>query len=144
MSSFPSAQLPSVCAACKQPGALQVGQLISDGRLTWFERFSCACGHGFEADGAGLPTPAARAALLAQSGTAELWLDSEEGRAVLTKLLTRLAGVEEGEATSRLARLPALAWSGTHAEVAFMQAALEKNGVEARVVHRVASSEGSP
>ncbi|MCC6333028.1 MAG: hypothetical protein IT380_03450 [Myxococcales bacterium] len=141
MSSFPSARLPSSCAACRQPGALQVGQTISQGRLTWFERFACACGHGFEADGVGLPTPAARAALLAQSGTAELWLDAEAGRPVLVKLLTLLAGLVEAEASGRLVTLPALAWSGTHAEVAFLQAALEQNGVAARVVHRVAIAE---
>jgi hypothetical protein len=123
---------------------LQVGQVISEGRLQWFERFSCACGHGFEANGAGLPTPAARAALLAQAGVAELWLDSEVGRLAMTKLLTRLAGLDEAEASNRLAALPALAWSGTHAEVAFMQAALERNGVKVRVVHHVASPEVAP
>jgi hypothetical protein len=141
VATFPTAQLPSTCAACQARGALEVGQAISDGRLTWFERFSCACGHGFEADGVGQPTPAARNALLSQSGTAELWLDDEAGRGVATKLLVRLAGVTDAQAALTLATLPALAWTGTHAEVAFMLAALEKNGVKARVVHRVASRE---
>lgn len=139
---FPTARLPSVCAACKASGALEVGQSIHGGKLTWFERFACACGHGFEAGGAGLPTPAARAALLAQSGTAELWLDDAAGRGAMTKLLTLLAGVSADDAQARLAALPALAYEGTHAEVAFFLAALEKNGLAGRVVHRVAPAVG--
>lgn len=139
---FPTARLPSVCAACKQAGALEVGQSIDGGRLTWFERFACACGHGFEAGGAGLPTPAARTALLAQSGTAELWLDDAAARGAMTKLLTLLTGLSADDAQARLAALPARAYEGTHAEVAFMLAALEKNGLTARVVHRVAPHAG--
>lgn len=138
MSSFPTARLPSTCAACRAQGQLEVGQRIADGRLSWFERFACVCGHGFEAGGVGLPTPAARAALLAQSGTAELWLDDAAGRVTMTKLLTRLTGVSQAEADARLAAVPVQAFEGTHAEVAFLLAALEKNGVAARVVHRVA------
>ncbi|MEW6430937.1 MAG: hypothetical protein AB1730_05455 [Myxococcota bacterium] len=139
---FPTARLPSVCAACKQPGALEVGQSIDGGRLSWFERFACACGHGFEAGGAGLPTPAARDALLAQSGTAELWLDDAAARGAMTKLLTVLAGLSADDAQARLATLPARAYEGTHAEVAFFLSALEKNGLTARVVHRVAPAAG--
>lgn len=139
---FPTARLPSVCAACKQPGALEVGQSIDGGRLSWFERFVCACGHGFEAGGAGLPTPAARSALLAQSGTAELWLDDAGARGAMTKLLTVLAGLSADEAQARLGTLPALAYEGTHAEAAFFLAALEKNGLTARVVHRFAPVAG--
>lgn len=142
MPSFPSAKLPSTCAACRAPGSLEVGQAITDGRLTWFERFACACGHGFEASGAGTPTPAARSALLAQSGTAELWLDDPAWRGVMARLLTRVGELGAAEAEARLAALPALAFSGTHAEVAFLLAALEKNGGTARVVHRVGPGAG--
>jgi hypothetical protein len=139
---FPTARLPSVCAACTQAGALEVGQSIDGGKLTWFERFTCACGHGFEAGGVGLPTPAVRAALLAQAGTAELWLDDAAALGVMTTLLMRLAGLSAGDAQARLATLPACVYEGTHAEVAFFLAALEKNGLTARVVHRMAPHGG--
>jgi hypothetical protein len=139
---FPTAKLPSRCAACQRPGALEVGQRIDGGRLGWVERFACGCGHGFEASGAGLPTPAARAALLAQSGGAELWLDDAAGRPFVAKLLTALAGLSEADAHARLATLPARAYDGTHAEVAFLLSAMEQKGIAGRVVHRVAQPPG--
>lgn len=130
---FPAARLPSTCAACHAAAALLVEQAIEGGRLVWRERFACDCGHGFEASGVGLPTPGARAALLAQSGQATLWVDGPLARELTTRVLVKLLGVSQAEADARLATLPARAYEGTRAEVAFIAAALEPRGVGVRI-----------
>lgn len=132
-----AARVPSMCATCRNPGALEVGQEVRDGRLAWFERFSCACGHAFEAGGAGLPAPGLRSAILAQAGHAEVWLDDAAGRAAVTKVLTKLLGLPEAEVAARLARLPAVAYDGTHTEAAFIALALERGGVKVRVLNHL-------
>lgn len=132
-----SARVPSVCATCRNPGALEVGQEVREGRLHWFERFSCGCGHGFEAGGVGLPAPGVRNSILAQSGHAEVWLDDADGRAPVVKVLVKLLGLNEGEAQQRVAKLPAVAYDGTHTEAAFIETALQRGGVKVRVLNHL-------
>jgi hypothetical protein len=111
-----------------------VWQFVADGQLKWGERFACACGHGFEAKDAGLPTPAARAAILLESGTRQVWLDQPEGRAGAVKVLEVLCGLPRAEAEAHVQALPCLVYEGTPAEVDFVARGLERVGVSPREV----------
>jgi hypothetical protein len=132
-----TARVPTICATCQAPGALDVRQEIRGGQLRWTESFTCACGHGFETGNVGLPTPGARNAILGQSGRAEVWIDEAAAVPKVLVLLVKGLGVEEAAARARFARLPAVAYEGTHAEAAFISAALERGGVVARVVNHL-------
>jgi len=129
-----SARVPSVCATCQKEHFLEVGQEISGGQLKWFERFACTCGHGFETGGAGLPAPGIRKSIIQQSGRAEVWIDEPKHVPNVLALLIKGLGVPEAEAMKRMAKLPAVAFEGTHVEAAFINLALEKGGVIGRVV----------
>ncbi len=113
------ARIPTKCAACKGEGHLQVRQEIKDHQLKWTETFSCKCGHGFEAAGAGLPSPGVRRSLLAQDGEAEVWLDEAKAKPAAAKVLQMLMGLTEAEAKDRLKAIPAKLYVGTRAEAAF-------------------------
>lgn len=131
------ASVPSVCAACRAPHPLEVGEEVRGGQLRWFERFACPCGHGFEAGAVGLPSPAVRNALLAQAGRAQVWVDEPAAAAKAEALLVKGLAVPAEEAARRLATLPAVAWEGTPPEAAFLAAALARAGVAARVVNHL-------
>jgi hypothetical protein len=113
---------------------LEVRQTLQDGQLRWVEQFSCACGHAFEAAGAGLPAKVMREALLKQVGRAEVWLDEVKARPVVSKVLVGLLGLKEPQVVKLLAKLPAVIFEGTHAEGQFIALALERLGVKARLV----------
>lgn len=132
-----SARVPTLCATCQHPGALEVRQEIRDGQLRWVESFACACGHGFETADVGLPSKGVRAALLAQSGRAEVWIDQRADVPKVVVLLVKGLGQPEEAATARFAKLPAVAFEGTHTEAAFISAALARGGVTARVVNHL-------
>lgn len=128
-----SATLPSICAACRVEGALKVEQAIQDGTLTWSETFACSCGHGFEVKNAGLPTPAARAALMAAHGTFRVTVIAvpRGGKALAT--LSQVLDTPEAEVAQALARLPAVVWEGTRPEADYMSEALGKSGAAIEV-----------
>lgn len=128
-----TASLPTICAACRAPGALHVEQALDQGSLTWAESFACACGHGFEAKNAGLPTPAARKALMLAHGTFRVFVDALPKGGKALAVLAKVLDVPEAEVARALARLPALVWEGTRAETQFMQKALDKSGATVRV-----------
>jgi hypothetical protein len=127
-------RIPSQCATCRQTGTLEVTQALREGQVTWAERFSCECGHGFEASGTGLPSPVLREALLRQAGHTEVWLDDAAARPVVARLLRRVLSMSSGEARRRLATLPAVAFEGTPTEARFVALALERLQVTVRVV----------
>jgi hypothetical protein len=131
-----TARVPSRCATCRELGSLEVSQVIRGGKLRWVEEFSCACGHAFEAGGAGLPTKVVREALLEQVGHAELWLDDPKARPVVTKVLVRVLGVKARLVAKLLAKVPAVAFDGTHGEAQFLALALERQGLQLRLVLR--------
>lgn len=128
-----TASLPTICAACRSPGALQLEQTFDKGVLSWAESFTCACGHGFEAKNAGLPMPAARQALMLAHGKFRVFVDAIPKGARSLAVLAKVLDASEAEVASALARLPALVWEGTRAETSFMQKALEKSGATVRV-----------
>ncbi|MBL8918299.1 MAG: hypothetical protein JNJ54_05525 [Myxococcaceae bacterium] len=128
-----TASLPTICAACRSPGSLQLEQSLEQGVLRWAESFTCTCGHGFEAKNAGLPMPAARQALMVAHGKLRVFVDAmpKGGRAL--SVLAKVLDAPEAEVASALGRLPALVWEGTRAEASFMRQALEKSGATVRV-----------
>lgn len=130
-------RVPTICATCQAPGALEVRQELRDGQLRWTESFACGCGHGFETGSVGLPAPGARKAILSQSGRAEVWVDERAAVPKVVVLLVKGLGVDEAAAKARFKTLPAVAYEGTHAEAAFVTAALERGGVVARVVNHL-------
>jgi len=132
-----NAKVASQCATCRKGSFLEVGQAIVGGQLKWFERFSCACGHGFETGGVGLPSPGIRKSILAQSGRAEVWVDDAQAVPRVLVLLVKGMGMPEAEATRRLATLPAVAFEGTHVEAEFITMALQQGRVVARVVNHL-------
>jgi hypothetical protein len=134
-----TARIPSQCATCRKSGFLEVGQEVAQGQLKWSERFNCACGHGFETGGVGLPAPGVRKSIIAQSGKAEVWVDDPKKVPQVLALLVKGLGVPEAEALKRMAKLPAVAFEGSHVEAAFICLALEKGGVVGRVVNHLPS-----
>lgn len=132
-----AARIPSVCATCQKSHFLEVGQEIADGQLKWFERFACSCGHGFETGGVGLPGAGMRRSIIAQSGRAEVWVDDPKKLAQVLTLLVKGLGVPDAEARERLAKLPAVAFEGTHVEATFISLALEQGGVVGRIVNHL-------
>lgn len=132
-----TARVPTLCATCQTPGALEVRQEIRDGQLRWAESFSCACGHGFETSDVGLPSKAVRGALLAQAGRAEVWIDQRADVPKVVLLLVKGLGQPEAAAKARFSTLPAVAYEGTHTEAAFISAALARGGVTARVINHL-------
>lgn len=114
-----------------------VGEEIADGQLRWFERFDCKCGHGFETGGAGLPSDGLRKSIINQSGAAEVWLDDKAAIPKVSVLLVRGFGLTEAAAKDRLAKLPAVAFEGSHAEAEFVAEALKQGGVVVRVVNHL-------
>jgi hypothetical protein len=128
-----TASLPSTCAACRRPGPLVVRQTIVKGSLFWLESFSCICGHAFEAKNVGLPTPAARSALMSAAGQVQVFVDalSTDGKTV--KVLAALLSAPAAEVRRALASLPALIWEGTTVEAAFMKKALTTSGAQVRL-----------
>ena len=127
------AHLPSLCAACKKTSALVVKQSIRDGQIRWAESFACECGHGFESSGTGLPTPAARRALLA-AGAGTLWVDAVTAPAKVIKVLAAVLEQPEASVKALLATLPAQGYSGTRVEAEFIGEALREAGATVRVV----------
>lgn len=123
---MPTAELPTVCAACKKAGVIEVSQSISGSHLRWSEHFSCPCGHGFAAGEVGLPPEGVRKALLAVTGTQALWLDDAAGREGATKVLVALLSRSLEEAQALLVTLPARLYEGTPVEVDFLVQGLEK------------------
>lgn len=134
-----TARIPSQCATCRKSGFLEVGQEIAQGQLKWFERFACECGHGFETGGVGLPAAGMRKSIIAQSGKAEVWVDDPKKVPQVLVLLVKGLGVPEAEALKRLAKLPAVAFEGSHVEATFICLALEQGGVVGRVVNHLPS-----
>lgn len=132
-----AARIPSVCATCQKAHFLEVGQEIAEGQLKWFERFACKCGHGFQTGGVGLPATGLRRSIIAQSGRAEVWVDDPKKVPQVMALLVKGLGVPEDEARKRLARLPAVAFEGTHVEAAFIALALGQGGVVGRIVNHL-------
>lgn len=128
-----TASLPTVCAACRSPGALHLEQSLDKGVLSWAESFACTCGHGFEAKNAGLPMPAARQALMLAHGKFRVFVDALPKGARALSVLAKVLDAPEAEVASALSRLPALVWEGTRAETSFMRQALEKSGATVRV-----------
>ena len=132
-----SARVPSVCATCQKHHFLEVSQEIAQGQLKWIERFACDCGHGFETGGVGLPGAGMRRSIIAQSGRAEVWVDDPKKIPQVLALLVKGLGVPEDDARKRLAKLPAVAFEGTHVEAAFISLALEQGGVVGRIVNHL-------
>lgn len=132
-----TARVPTICATCQAKRFLEVGQVLADQQLKWFERFACDCGHGFETGGLGLPAPGLRSAILKQSGHGEGWLDDRKAVPKVVMLLVEAFGLTEAAAKARLATLPAVAFNGTHAEVEFIAGMLRENGVVLRVVNHL-------
>ncbi|MGV3621707.1 MAG: hypothetical protein ACO1OB_12860 [Archangium sp.] len=131
------ARIPTICATCQAKDFLEVGEEIVDGAIRWFERFNCKCGHGFETGGAGLPSPGLRNSIIKQSGMAEVWIDEKAAIPAVVVLLVRGFGLTETAAKARLAKLPAVAFDGSHVEAEFVAAALKQGGVVARVVNHL-------
>lgn len=132
-----TARIPSVCATCQKSSFLEIGQEIAEGQLKWFERFACGCGHGFQTGGIGLPAPGLRKSIIAQSGRAEVWVDDPTKVPQVLTLLVKGLGMPEAAAKKRMAKLPAVAFEGTHVEASFITLALEKGGVTGRVVNHL-------
>jgi hypothetical protein len=132
-----TAKIPSVCATCQKSSFLEIGQEIAEGQLKWFERFACKCGHGFQTGGIGLPAPGMRKSIIAQSGRAEVWVDDPKKVPQVLTLLVKGLGMPEAEAKKRMAKLPAVAFEGTHVEASFISLALEKGGVTGRIVNHL-------
>ena len=59
-------------------------------------------------------------------------------------LLVKGLGVPEADVRKRLAKLPAVAFEGTHVEATFISLALEKGGVIGRVVNHLPQQPGPP
>ncbi len=131
------ARVPGRCPFCSSSADLEVGEELLDGRLRWFERQSCGCGHGFEDRGEGVAALVVRRALLAQTGRAEVWVDEPKAVPSVLAVLKAGFGLNEAEAKQKLARLPAVAFEGTHVEAAYVRALLESGGVTARVVNHL-------
>jgi hypothetical protein len=132
-----TARIPSTCATCQKSSFLEVGQEIAQGQLKWFERFDCACGHGFETGGVGLPAQGMRKSIITQSGRAEVWIDDAKKVPLVLALLVKGMGMPEADAKKRLATLPAIAFEGTHVEASFIVLALQQGGVTGRVVNHL-------
>jgi hypothetical protein len=132
-----TARIPSTCATCLKPGFLEIGQEIASGQLKWFERFACTCGHAFETGGVGLPGAGLRKAIIAQSGRAEVWVDDQKKVPLVLALLVKGMGLPEAEAKKRLAKLPAVAFEGSHVEASFIVLALQQGGVTGRVINHL-------
>lgn len=130
-----TARIHSTCATCQTASFLEVGQEIAQGQLKWFERFACACGHGFETGGVGLPAPGVRKSIITQSGRAEVWIDDAKKVPLVLALLVKGLGMPEDDAKKRLSKLPAVAFDGTHVEATFISLALKQGGVDGRVVN---------
>lgn len=128
-----SASLPSVCAACRAQRALQVVQSIENGTLTWAESFACSCGHGFEVKNPGLPTPAARAALMKAHGTFRVTVIALPRGGKALSVLAQVLDAPEAEVAQALSRLPAVVWEGTRPEADYMSEALGKSGASIEV-----------
>lgn len=128
-----TAELPTICAACRSSGAITVSQALVDKQLTWAESFTCECGHGFEAKNRGLPTPAARNALMAAHGRHSLVIDAIPQGSRAWKVLAKLLDAPEDEVARRLGALPATLWEGTPAEADFMRRALSRTDAELHV-----------
>ena len=75
--------------------------------------------------------------LFSQSGRAEVWVDDPKKVPQVLALLVKGLGVPEDEARKRLAKLPAVAFEGTHVEAAFIALALEQGGVVGRIVNHL-------
>ena len=103
-------------------------QALTRARLTWTERFACACGHGFEAKNVGLPTPGVREALMAQTGRVRVVLAAVPASGKAWPVLAKVLDAPEGEVRRALASLPTPVWEGTGPEAAFMRQALERSG----------------
>jgi hypothetical protein len=127
------ASLPSTCAACRERSALEVMQTLRRGQLSWSERFACACGHGFEAKSAGLPTPAARQALMAANGRLFVWVDAVPASGKAWAVLAKVLDAPEAEVRQAMGALPARVWEGTSPEADFMRQALTRSGAAVRV-----------
>ncbi len=127
------APVSSSCATCFKQGPLAVTQRFAGGALTWKESFACACGHGFEAAGEGLPSPAARKALIAAHGLHHVFIDRSSGPQTLAivRALTEGRGISPAK---WLAKLPARVWEGTSLETEFVAEALRRAGASVRVV----------
>jgi hypothetical protein len=129
-----TAHIDSICAACKRAWPIELTQAIAGNQLVWKERFACECGHGFEAAGAGLPTPGVRKALLAQLGKSKTYVDAMKSKPTAVKVLALLKGVTEAEVTKSLKKLPAVGYEGTAVEAEFVAHALKRAGATVRVV----------
>lgn len=129
------AALPTICAACRSNGALEVEQRLVKGVLSWRESFVCSCGHGFETASAGLPTPAARNALMAAHGAFELVIQKMPARSKAWKVLERLLEATPDETKRAVGELPSRIWNGTAGEVEFVRLALTRGGATVEVVN---------
>ncbi len=127
------ASLPTICAACRNAGALVVEQFILKGTLSWAESFACSCGHGFKAKNAGLPMPAARQALMVAHGKFRVFVDAVPKGGKAFGVLAKVLDASEAEVARALTQLPAVVWEGTKPEAEFMDAALSKSGATVRV-----------
>lgn len=128
-----AATLPTICAACREAGTLEVTQLLERGALSWREQFACACGHGFSVENPGLPLPAARKALMAKHGRFELIVEVMPEQSKAWAVLMRLLECDEAQVRAALGTLPSTIWQGTPAETDFVRQALTRGGATVRV-----------
>ncbi len=129
-----TAHIDSICAACKREWPIELAQEISGKQLRWSEQFACECGHGFQANGVGLPSEGIRRALLAEHGSATTWIDAMKSKPHVVAALVALTGVSEAEAAKLVRRVPAKAYVGTPVEAQFVSMALTQAGAVVRVV----------
>ncbi len=129
-----TANIDSVCAACKRSWPIELVQEISKNKLTWRERFECECGHGFQAAGVGLPVPGVRRALLEQLGTTVAWVDQAKSKPLAAQTMSMITGLDEATFTTALKKLPTKIYEGTEVEAEFVAAGLARAGATVRLV----------
>ncbi len=99
----------------------------------WSESFACTCGHGFVVKNVGLPTPAARKALMAAHGSFRVVVLALPVDAGAFSTIAAALSLPLAEVTRALSKLPVSVWEGTTLEADLMDAAIAKSGATVKV-----------
>ena len=124
----------SPCPECGDALEWSCGQYTDGDILCWSRSARCAsCGVAMEIDGEGFPPEDIARTMILRSGIWQLHLEDPEDQLRAVQALRQLLGFDLAEAARMLRQRGQALWSGTHAEVCWIQGRLRRRGVESGV-----------